>query len=191
MQISNIRSPEIYRKIYPPRVNLSWLGERSSLIISVGYRRHAGLILIDAIISTRNSGDIRSPYVRERILLRSLAEAAAAAAAAMAAISGAPNLLDRIRSRFCRCNCGRLIDLTGSRGIFFSLLPLPSRTRYYILPDTHFGRRNLNRKPPPIPSISGGDIANSYSADVASNAGIMKMDSIKKKRTSSLMKLYT
>lgn len=166
----------VYSKFSEKFSRLAWIylgSEDVPLIISAGYRRRTGhLILIDAIISTqRNSGDIHSQYVRAYGILRSLAEAAAA----MAAISGAPNLLDRIRSRSCRCNCGRLIDLTGSRGVFFSLPPR-SRARYYILPDTHFGRRNLNRKPPPTPSISGGDIANSYSADVASNAEIMKMD---------------
>lgn len=66
--------------------------------------------------------------LRTNGILRSLAEAAAAAAAsataavtaAMVAISGASNLLDRIRPLLLLQHV-RLIDLTGFRAVFFSL----------------------------------------------------------------------
>jgi len=110
----------------------------------------------------------------------------------MAAISEALNLLDRIRVPLLPLQRGRLIDLTGFRGVFFSL-PLQSQARYYILPGTHFARRNLNRKPlhPHTHTHTHAraralflflaEISrNSYSADVTSNTGIMKVGSIKK-----------
>lgn len=76
---------------------------------------------------------------------------------------------------------GRLIDPLPVRAVYFSRRGTRSEI-LYSAGYTLRARRNLNHKPPPTRLLfSGGDIVNSYSADVASNAEIMEVGAIRKK----------